>query len=295
MKLIDIGLISLCCIIWGANAPMMRWLVGEVPPVFLSFLRFFGVTLILSRYLLNVPKQLGLVFLISLCIGGFNFIILFLAFRYSSASAVSIVGKIDLPIVTVLSILFLGEIVRWRRTLGMAFAFIGVLIVLYKPGEMRVEVGLMFAVASAFLGAVGTILMKRLIPIGVFQLQAWVAFLSIGPLLILTLFFEQNQIATLIDGGPYVWAGVIASVVLVALFGHSAFYYLVKKYDVTQVMPFTLTVPLWAVVFSTIFLGEEITPKLIIGGVLCLGGVWLVSIRENKSLPREAIAGKMEV
>lgn len=295
MKPADIGLIFLCCIVWGANAPMMRWIVGEVPPVFLSFLRFFGVALILSKYLLNIPKQLGLIFLISICIGGFNFIILFLAFKYSNASAVSIVGKIDLPIVTILSILLLGEVVKWRRTLGMTLAFVGVLIVLYQPGEMRVEIGLIFAITSAFLGAVGTILMKRLVPVGVFQLQAWVAFLSIGPLLLLTILFEQNQISSLIDGGPYVWGGVIASIVLVALFGHSSFYYLVKKYDVTQIMPFTLTVPLWAVIFSTIFLGEEITPKLIIGGVLCLGGVWLVSIRENKSIPREAIAGKMEV
>lgn len=273
----------------------MRWLVGEVPPVFLSFLRFFGVALILFPFLREVPKQLGLVFLISLCIGGLNFVILFLAFKFSSASAVSIVGKIDLPIVTVLSIIFLGEVVKWRRTLGMIIAFVGVLIVLYEPGEMKIETGLLFAVASAFLGAVGTIFMKRLVPIGVFQLQAWVALLSLLPLMILSYFLEDNQIPSLIAGGPYVWLGVVGSVVFVALFGHSAFYYLVKKYDVTQVMPFTLTVPLWAVFFSTIFLGEQITPKLIIGGILALGGVWLVSIRENKSLPSEAMANKLEV
>ena len=295
MKILHIGLIFLCCAIWGANAPVMRWLVGEVPPIFLSFLRFFGVTLILIPFLKNIPKQLGLVFLISLCIGGVNFVILFLAFKFSSASAVSVVGKIDLPIVTVLSILFLGEVVRWRRTLGMALAFIGVLIVLYKPGEMTIEIGLLFAVTSAFLGAVGTILMKRLIPIGVFQLQAWVAVLSLAPLIVLSMIFEDNQLGALVAGGPYVWLGILGSVVFVALFGHSAFYFLVKKYDVTQIMPFTLTVPLWAVFFSSIFLKEEITTKLIIGGILCLSGVWLVAIRENKSIPREALASKMEV
>jgi O-acetylserine/cysteine efflux transporter len=290
MRPADFLLLLACCIAWGLNLPLTRWLVADVPPIFLAGLRFLGLALLLSPFLRPFPRQFGLVFAIAMCIGGVHFALLFLGLQAAPASAVAIVGQIGLPIVTILSIIFLKEKVRWRRTLGMCLAFAGVIAILYQPGKFTLEAGLLFVVASAFVGAAGSILMKRLEPIPALNLQAWVGLLSFAPLFALSAFLEQGQIHALVHAPPHVWGAIVFSVVVVSIFGHSAYYQLVKKYDITLLAPLTLMTPVIAVATGVVFLHEPVTLKLLIGGGLTLAGVFLVAARENKSLPSDAVA-----
>ncbi|GBF57147.1 putative amino-acid metabolite efflux pump [Candidatus Phycosocius bacilliformis] len=290
MRPADFLLLLACCIAWGLNLPLTRWLVADVPPIFLAGLRFLGLALLLSPFLRPFPRQFGLVFAIAMCIGGVHFALLFLGLQAAPASAVAIVGQIGLPIVTILSIIFLQEKVRWRRTLGMSLAFAGVIAILYQPGKFSFELGLLYVVASAFIGAAGSILMKRLEPIPALNLQAWVGLLSFAPLFALSAFLEQGQIHALIHAPMHVWVGIVFSVVVVSIFGHSAYYQLVKKYDITLLAPLTLMTPVIAVATGVVFLHEPVTLKLLIGGGLTLAGVFLVAARENKSLPNDAVA-----
>jgi O-acetylserine/cysteine efflux transporter len=286
----DLGLLLLCCLAWGLNLPLTRWAVQDVPPIFFAGLRFLGLGLILIPFLRPIPKKFGMVFLIAMCIGGVHFALLFLGLAASSAGAVAIVGQIGLPIVTVLSIVFLQEKVRWRRILGMTLAFIGVISILYTPGTFSLELGLVFVAASAFVGAVGTILMKRIDPMPALNLQAWVGVLSFAPIFLLSAVTEHNQVQAFVSAGPWVWGASIFSILIVSVFGHSVYYQLLKRYDVTLLAPLTLLTPVIAVITGIIFLNEPLTPKLIIGGAITLAGVALVAMRENKSLPPDAIA-----
>ena len=289
MKLKDFLLLLACCLVWGVNLPITRFAVGEVPPIFLAALRFFFLALCLLPYLHPFPKQFGLVFLIAMCIGGMHFALLFLGLAAAPASAVAIVGQLGLPMVTILSIIFLQEKVRWRRILGMSLAFAGVIAILYRPGAVTLEIGLMYVVASAFLGAVGTIIMKRINPMSALSLQAWVGLLSVIPLLILSFALEKNQIPSFVAAGPWVWASLAFSVLVVSVFGHSVYYQLLKRYDVTLLAPLTLLTPIVAVLTGIFLFKEPLTIQLIIGGSLTLLGVFLVAGRENKSLPVDAI------
>jgi O-acetylserine/cysteine efflux transporter len=290
MKTRDFLLLLLCCLVWGLNLPLTRWAVGEVPPIFFAALRFFFLGLCLIPYLRPFPKQFGLVFLIAMCIGGIHFALLFLGLAAAPASAVAIVGQLGLPIVTVLSIIFLQEKVRWRRILGMTLAFAGVIAILYRPGTFTFEIGLVYIVVSAFVGAVGTIVMKRIDPMPALSLQAWVGLLSFLPLLALSFAVEKDQVSSFIGAGPYVWAALAFSVLIVSVFGHSVYYQLLKRYEVTLLAPLTLLTPIVAVLTGIFAFGEPLTLKLVIGGALTLAGVFLVAARENKSLPTDAVA-----
>ena len=96
------------------------------------------------------------------------------------------------------------------------------------------------------------------------------------------------------NGGLLLWVAIVFSVIAVSIVGHSAYYSLVKKYDVTLVMPFTLMVPIWAVIASVIFLNEQVTLQLVVGGLICLAGVGLIAMRQNKSLGKEGLASTRE-
>ena len=79
----------------------------------------------------------------------------------------------------------------------------------------------------------------------------------------------------------------------VSIFGHGGFYTLIKKYDISLLSPLTLMTPVWGVVFGIVLLNEPITARLILGSVISLSGVFVIAVRQNKTLPDAAIVKKM--
>ncbi|MFZ4069530.1 MAG: DMT family transporter [Caulobacterales bacterium] len=289
MSVRDFLLLALICLIWGLNLVVTRWVVAEgAPPLFYAFLRFAFIAAVLIPFLRPIPKQWGTVALVGLCVGGLNFALLFLALHQGTASSVAIAGQLGLPFTTILSMLFLGETVRWRRGLGMALAFAGVLIIAYKPGALSLSVGVMLAAGAALAGSIGGVLMKRMAPIGTFQLQAWVALVSMPLLVPLTLAFETNQINASLNLGWGFGAALIFSVLAVSIFGHGMFYRLLQKYEVTLISPLTLMTPVWAVVFGVLALGETMDAQLALGSAVALAGVALIAVRPNIRLDKAA-------
>ncbi|MBU6371299.1 MAG: DMT family transporter [Alphaproteobacteria bacterium] len=284
MRLSDFLLLSLICLVWGLNLVATRWVVADVPPLAYAFLRFALIAVVLAPFLFPAPRNLGLVALVGLCIGGLNFAFLFIALKNGTASSVAIAGQLGLPFSTILSMAFLGETVGWRRGLGMGLAFAGVVLIAYDPNTFGLSLGVAFAVLAALVGSVGGIIMKRMEPIGPFQLQAWVAMVSWPILLPLTLATETGQIAAVQAGGWGFLAALAFSVFAVSIFGHGMFYEIVKKYEVTLVSPLTLMTPVWAVVFGVLLLHETLTPQLAGGAALALTGVGMIAARPNAAL-----------
>ncbi len=293
MNFKDFSLLFTVCFVWGLNIVITRWVVFDaaVPPLFFAAIRFLGVALLLIPFLRPIPKDLKTLFLISFFIGAAHFALLFVGLANAEASAASIVSQLGVPFMTLMSMAFLGETVGWRRGLGIMLAFIGVLLIAVDPSSFTISFGLLYIIAAAFIGSVGGILMKRMTPITALQMQAWIGLFSFAPLFIVSAVLEQGQMETYISGGWAVWAATLFAVVGVSIFGHGAFYHLIKKYDISLLSPLTLMTPIWGVVLSIMLLGEPVTPKLIIGAVISLGGVFVIAVRPNRTMP-EAGMGK---
>ncbi|KAF0182168.1 MAG: hypothetical protein FD160_1388 [Caulobacteraceae bacterium] len=285
MTLRDFGLLSLICLCWGLNLVLTRWVVQDVPPFFYAFMRFGLIALVLTPWLLPAPRQLGTVALVGLCIGAFNFLFLFLALKLGTASSVALAGQVGLPFTTILSMMFLGERIGWRRGVGMALAFAGVVIIAFRPDSLGFSAGVILAIAAAFVGSVGGVVMKRMEPIPILTLQAWVAMVSWPVMLVASGASETGQIAAVSAMGAPFWYAVAFSVFGVSIFGHGMFYELVKRYEVTQVAPLTLMTPVWAVAIGAFALREPLTPQLLTGGALALTGVFMIAVRRNIRLP----------
>ena len=77
------------------------------------------------------------------------------------------------------------------------------------------------------------------------------------------------------------WSGVLYTAIGASLIGHAGMYYLLQRYEVTQTAPLTLLAPIWGVVFSVLLLGDTLTERMLIGGVMTLIGVGIVSLRQK--------------
>jgi len=278
MAIRDFFLLTLVCFVWGLNIVITRWAVFDaaVPPLFFAAIRFLGVAVILLPFLKPVPKDLKTLLLISFFIGAGHFALLFVGLANAEASAASIVIQLSVPFSTIMSVLFLSEKVGWRRGIGIVLAFVGVLVIAIDPSSFTITLGLLYIAAAAFIASIGSVLMKRMAPISALQMQAWIGLFSFAPLFVVSVFLEQNQWGAFTAGG---WP------IIVSIFGHGAFYSLIKKYDISLLSPLTLMTPVWGVVLSIILLDEPLTPQLIIGAVISLGGVFVIAVRSNKTMP----------
>lgn len=293
----DFLLLFAVCFVWGLNLVVTRWVVADaaVPPVFFAAVRFAGIALVLIPFLFPAPKQMLTLFGISMCMGAVHFALLFMGLANAEASAVSVTGQLGVPFATLMSMAFLGEKVGWRRGLGIMLAFAGVTLIAFDPDSFSVSFGLIYVIISAFIGASGGIMMKKMAPISALQLQAWLGLFSFGPLLIFSFLTEGGQVEAFVGGGWLVWTATVFAVLGVSVFGHGAYYYLIKKYDISLLSPLTLMTPIWGVVLAVSLLGEPLTLRLIVGAAVSLSGVFVIAIRRNKSLPEAALPEKARV
>lgn len=294
MSFRDFLLLFGCCLVWGLNLVLTRWVVADmhIPPLFFAAVRFAGVALFLIPFLRPVPKKLFTLFLISIMIGSLNFALLFIGLQNAEASAVAVTGQLGVPISTLMSMAFLGETIGWRRGLGIMLSFAGVVLIAFDPGSFQISTGLLFVVCSAFIGSYGGILMKKMPPLTGLQVQAWVGLFSFAPLFAVSFLWEQNQVAAYIHGGWPIWLASLFAILGVSIFGHGAFYTLIKKYDVSMLSPLTLMTPIWGVVFGVILLNEPMSPRLLVGAVVALAGVFMIAVRQNTRLPEAALGRK---
>lgn len=285
MTLRDFLLLTLICFVWGVNIVITRFVVIDVPPLFYATLRFALIAVVLLPLLWPAPKQWGHVLAAAMGVGALNFVFLFAALATGTASSVAVALQLGLPFTTILSMLFLNEQVRWRRGLGMACAFIGVVVLAYDPNGFGLSLGVMFAALAALAGSVGGIVMKRMEEVATFKLQAWVAMASWPVIAPLTFFLEDNQWEAAVTMGWPFWAALLFSVFLVSIFGHAMFYTLLRRYEATLISPLTLMTPVFAMVLGVTVLQEPVTEQLLIGAGLALFGVGIIAVRPNARLP----------
>jgi len=220
--------------IWGLNLVLSRIGLEHVPPLLFTFLRFLVIAILLAPFLRVVPGQMSALIVAGLLSGAISFSLLFAGLAMSTTvSAVAIAGQLGVPFTTLLSVALLGETVRWRRWLGITLSFGGVMTMGLDPQVFDALQSLTLVVASAFIGSLGLIAVKRLKGFKPLEIQAWFAWLSAPWLLAMTvgtvLYLrkvarETGSLVIKSDALHYavdIWVGlgVLLSLVLVKLTG----------------------------------------------------------------------------
>ncbi len=282
MKLIDFCLVMVCCLAWAGNFVVSAWALGNnpVPPFMLAFIRSAIVLICMFPFLLRQPpthwKRLMVV---CACVGPIHLAFLYTGLQTASASGSSIVSQMLIPFATILSMIFLKEKVGWIRGSGIIGAFIGVMVMIYEPGALGLDIGLVYIILAYLAIAIGSIIMKAVGDVDWRQYVVWMAamvFVSMGSA---TVFFETGHAEVWSNSK---WPLLIAAgyaAIAVTLIAHGQYFNLIKKYDVSVVVPLTLMVPVFACVLGVIFLDETIFLRYYVGAALILPCVYIIAKR----------------
>jgi drug/metabolite transporter (DMT)-like permease len=178
----------------------------------------------------------------------------------------------------------LGERLRWRRVLGIVLALSGVLIVMWNPHGLVPKPGMLFIAASAIAPAFGAVMMKQIEGVTPLQLQAWVGFSSLWPVAVLSALTERGQGAVLAHSFWLFVGGTLFSSLLVSVGAHTAFYGLIRKYEVNLLQPLTLMNPLAVIILGVLITHDPFGPRMAVGTVVALTGVMIILLRRNHFL-----------
>jgi len=282
-------LILLVCLVWGFNFVVAKAAVEEISPLMLTGARFALLTLALVPFLKIVPGQMWRIVTVAITMGGIHFALMFAALDISDNVSVIAIGvQLNVPFATLLSVLILHEAVGWRRWVGMGVAFAGVMVISFDPAVFDALEGMGLVIIAAFMAAIGMIAMRQLAGVGVFTLQAWIAILSWPPMFLLTLLFEPHEFGRTLDASLLAWAAVIYTAVGASLFGHVGMYYLLQRYEVSLISPITLLAPVLGVFFGVTVWGDELSWRMVIGGLMTLAGVLAIALRKPAAPAAEA-------
>ena len=270
--------------LWGLNLITGKVGVGEIPPILFTFLRFAIVALILVPCLRIQPGQMSALVVASLLVGALSFALNFAAIRRAtSISSVAIAGQLSVPFATLLSVALLGETVRWRRWTGIILSFVGIVIMGFDPRIGDRWESLALVIASAFVGALGLIAVKKLRGFTPLGLLAWTAWIGLPVLLLTTLRVEEPDFVQLMHDITWKgWAALAFAAIGASLVAHTGYFHLVQKYPVTSVAPLTTLSPVFSVLFGVTLLGDPLSVQILIGGACTLVGVFIITVREKR-------------
>jgi O-acetylserine/cysteine efflux transporter len=287
MPLRDFALMVGVCLVWALNSVVSKLVVSHLgaPPLFYAAARFAVVVLVTAPWLFPAPKPLWRMIVVGLLMGGGTFALVFIGLKTATPSESAIVSQIGLPFTTLLSVVFLGERIRWRRGLGIALTLAGALLVMWDPKGVRLSLGVVLIATAALSGSIGAVMMKQMEGIRPLQFQAWVGFSSLWPLLALTILAEHGHKVVL---GPALWpfaGAVLFSALIVSVVGHTTYYGLIQRHDVNVLQPLTLMMPLATIGLGVLITRDPFDARMAAGTAIALLGVLIIALRRNHVMP----------
>jgi O-acetylserine/cysteine efflux transporter len=277
----DLALVSLVCLAWAGNFLTSKLALLEFPPLLFTALRLCVLVLLLSAFIKRPPPGQWLrLAAVALCNGVLHFGLSFWSLSLShTLASPAIVMQSYVPMAALLAWWLLGERFHWRTGAAIALSFAGVLVLGFDPMVLKSPAALLLMLVSSMFLAIGTVLMRDLRGLDMFSQQGWTAIIGVGPLLVASWLLEPNPRAEIASASWVAWFGVAYAAVIASVVGHGIYYLLVQRHPVAMVTPYLLVAPLLATLLGIFFLGDQVGPRLWLGGAMVLGGVFAIALR----------------
>ena len=275
---------------FGLNLVVTKYALFELPPLAVASLRFAVVLLVLAPVLRWHAGQMRALLAVGLLMGTVHFACIITGLALADdVSTVAILTQMGVPFSTLMSVWFLGEHIRWRRWLGIAVAFLGVMIIGFDPRVFSYGDAVLFVMGSALAGAAGMTVMKSTVRVTAFQLQGWLAVVACPSLGLLSFLLERDALAQVAGVSPLAAGSIVFSALGASLLGHGGTYVLLRHYELSLVSPLLLMSTVVGVVAGVLLLGDVVTVRMMLGGLVTLAGVLVITLRSGPRGPASPI------
>jgi O-acetylserine/cysteine efflux transporter len=282
MSFIQIACAVAVPLLWGYQFVAIKVGVMEFPPLFFLALRFLAIALLLIPFVKRPTRQqFGPIAAISVFLGGLNFGLFYVGLGLGSGSMSAVAYQLATPFTILLAWPLLAERPSLTTSAGVLLAFVGVVVLAAGPGLSANALPLLLVVGAAFAFAVSNVLTKRYGPFDPLMLMGWSSLLTVPQVMLMSLLLEHGQLASLITADERGWLALAYTIFIGGIVGFGLWFWLIARWSMGRVAPFGLLLPVFALISSVLFLGDRVTPKLIVGGLLTISGVAITQVRSS--------------
>lgn len=273
-------------VIWSGNFVASKFGMAYFPPFMFTALRFASVAILLLPFV-KPPnkKEFWQLMLLATAFGVSHFgLILASLYHGLDIAGCAIAAQMGVPFSCMLGAFFLGDKLVWKRSMGMLVSFLGMFIVAGTPNISDHTVAFLLALTAAFSWALGNLITKHLHSLSVFQMLAWMALFAVPQLLTISWFVEGDAWKPITDAPLHVLLCMLYTAVGSSITAYGLWYYLLKRYPISYVAPYSLLTPLFGIAFGQLFFAEALTWHILLGGALTIGGVAVIVVRRPKTV-----------
>ena len=201
-----------------------------------------------------------------------------LTILYMPSGSAAVVIYLQPILVGLLSYLMLGEQLSAAKVVGLALGFSGVVVVSagsFSGSSLGTPLGVAFGLASALSWTLGTVYFKRY---GERLSTLWAVAgpFSAGGVVLTGLGLVLEPLSEISWTGTYVASFLYTALVGTAL-AWMLWLGLVKAGEASRVSAYVFFVPLVSVLLGAAFLGETLSPLLLVGAALVVLGIYLAN------------------
>jgi drug/metabolite transporter (DMT)-like permease len=291
-------LMLMLIVFWGSSFVVVKEVLGEgLSPIAIATFRFlaagaFFLVALLTKRRLSPTYRLGVErkdfpTLLVLALTGvtFFFAIQYTGIQLAGASLAAILVCLLSPIlITVFSARLFREHLSTMQVVGILVAVSGTLSVvsadlLSLQGGMQFLVGTLILLLTPVLWAVYSLLGEKIMKKhDAFLVVAYVTIF--GGLLLIPFSLAENSLFQIVTLRTNEWLAILYLSSTCSLLGYYIWFYVLKKAG-SAASSFLFAEPLVTALFAATFIGETLSPLVLIGAVLIFVGVYIVTQKQT--------------
>lgn len=282
MKPLHLLLALFSVTVLSSNFVSSKFALAHFPPVYFTALRFFFAGLVLIPFVKFPRGEMRRIFTTAI-ISALNFWLTIAGLAHGLSIATCIITiQLAVPVACILSAILLRDPLGMWRSLGMAVAFIGILMVAGAPNAADNPLGFMMALGGAVSGGVLNIALKKCEHIASWSLLAWMTFFSGLQLLALSLATESRQWELLAQMPPTAFYALAYTTLLTTIVAYGLWCWLLRHNPVSAIAPFALLSPFIGTALGQWFFHEPLSDRVLAGGLVVVLGVAIIVLRRPR-------------
>ncbi|HAT7072668.1 TPA: EamA family transporter [Legionella pneumophila] len=262
--------------VWGINFIFVKLSLEEFSPLLLCAVRFLLASVPAVFFIKPPAVPFKIIAGYGLIMFALQFGFLFIGLRVGMTPGVaSLLMQVQVFFSMFFAIIFLGEQPQVGQIIGALIAFIGIGVVALHFDHNVSLMGFLCILAAAASWGIGNLITKKIHSVNLIAVIVWSSFVACLPMFILSLVFEGPE--SIVNAYEHMtWKGILSVLYIVYIstwVGYGVWNWLISRYPVGMVVPFTLLVPVVGILSSVFILGEPFYLWKLVAGLLVISGL----------------------
>ena len=280
-------------VIWGVNNAAAKLATEVIPPMALGALRFAIAAVVLVPFVRPPFPNWKSLLVLAVVGGPVHFGLIYWGFSIADDLSPLVVSlQLWIPFVALFAFLMLGERLSVPIVVGLLVSFGGVAFMTADPRAFQDWPAILICAAASAAWALATVVARRTTAVSPTKLQGILAIVAFPAMGAASWAFETDPVGAILRASPFIWACILWAALVSTVFATGLLFWLVQRREAGRVTPYLLATPVVSCAIGVGFMGDVLSPQIVIGGLATIVGVGVVAVAERwprRSMAAEAI------